>query len=183
MDARILDDAASHRRGWRPPSLMSYSVPVPNWLHLVINLFYHLGLAIWIGGAIVLGALVAPALFRALPRAQAGGIFGPALRRFARLRIGALVVTIAAAALKNVLWEQTGSLWIGLRWGALGFMAAAVLYEIAYLERALEARRVHLTPEMAEDHPQRRGFNALHKRAEGLMKASLVAALVAMLLS
>ena len=66
---------------------------------------------------------------------------------------------------------------------ALGLMAAAVLYEVAYLERALEARRVHLTPEMAEDHPQRKGFNALHKRAEGLMKASLVAALVAMLLS
>ncbi len=35
---------------------------MPNWLHLFTNLVYHLGLALWIGGTIVLGALVAPAL-------------------------------------------------------------------------------------------------------------------------
>lgn len=156
---------------------------MPNWLHLVTNLFYHLGLALWIGGAIVLGALVAPALFRTLPRLEAGAIFGPTLRRFARLRVGALAVTMIAAGIKHALWERTPSLWISVRWVALGVMAAAVLYEIAVLERALEARRVHLTPEMAEDHPERRAFNVLHKRAEGLLKASLVAALLAMLLS
>ena len=156
---------------------------MPNWLHLFTNLVYHLGLALWIGGAVVLGALVAPALFRSLPRAEAGAIFGPTLRRFARVRLGALVATVAAAGVKHAVWERTPSLWITLRWAALGVMAAAVLYEIAYLERALEARRVHLTPEMAEDHPQRRAFTALHKRAEGLLKASLVAALLAMLLS
>ena len=156
---------------------------MPNWLHLLTNLVYHLGLALWIGGTIVLGALVAPALFRALPRPQAGAIFGPTLRRFARLRLGALIATIAAAGVKHAIWERTSSLWISLRWAALGVLAAAVLYEIAYLEPKLEARRVHLTPEMGEDHPERRAFNALHRRAEGLMKASLVAAIAAMLIS
>lgn len=156
---------------------------MPNWLHLFTNLVYHLGLAIWIGGGVVLGALVAPALFRSLPRAEAGGIFGPTLRRFARVRLGALVATVVAAGVKHAVWERTPSLWISLRWAALGFMAAVVLYEIAYLERALEARRVHLTPAVAEDHPERKAFHALHRRAEGLMKASLVAALLAMLLS
>ena len=119
---------------------------MPNWLHLVTNLIYHLGLAIWIGGTVVLGALVAPALFRALPRPQAGGIFGPTLRRFARVRLGALIAATTAAAFKHVLWERTATVWISLRWAALLVMAAAVLYEIAVLERALEARRVHLTP-------------------------------------
>lgn len=156
---------------------------MPNWLHLVTNLIYHLGLALWIGGAVVLGALVAPALFRELPRPQAGGIFGPTLRRFARVRLGALIATAAAAAFKFAVWEKETTVWISLRWAALLFMAVAVLYEIAVLERALEARRVHLTPAMAEDHPERRAFNALHKRAEGLMKASLVAALIALFLS
>ena len=156
---------------------------MPNWLHLLTNLAYHLGLALWIGGTIVLGALVAPALFRALPRPQAGAIFGPTLRKFARLRLGALIATIAAAGVKHAIWERTSSLWISLRWAALGVLAAAVLYEIAYLEPKLEARRVHLTPEMGEDHPERRAFNALHRRAEGLMKASLVAAIAAMLIS
>lgn len=156
---------------------------MPNWLHLFTNFVYHLGLAIWIGGTIVLGALVAPALFRALPRPQAGGIFGPTLRRFARLRLGALIATIVAAGVKHTLWERTATLWISLRWAALGILAAAVLYELAWLEPKLEARRVHLTPDMADDHPERRAFNVLHKRAEGLMKASLVAALAAMLIS
>ncbi|HEX6087051.1 MAG TPA: DUF4149 domain-containing protein [Thermoanaerobaculia bacterium] len=156
---------------------------MPNWLHLVTNLFYHLGLALWIGGAIVLGALVAPALFRTLPRLEAGAVFGAALRRFARLRVGALAVTMIAAGIKHAVWERTPSLWISVRWVALAVMAAAVVYEIAYLERDLEARRVHLTAGMGEDHPQRRAFNVLHKRAEGLMKASLAAALLALLLS
>ena len=156
---------------------------MPNWLHLLTNLVYHLGLAIWIGGSIVLGALVAPALFGALPRPQAGGIFGPALRKFARLRLGALIATIVAAGVKHVLWEGTATVWISLRWAALGALAAAVLYELAYLEPRLEARRVHLTPDMGEDHPERQAFNVLHKRAESLMKASLVAAVAAMLLS
>jgi len=156
---------------------------MPNWLHLLTNFVYHLGLAIWIGGTIVLGVLVAPALFRALPRPQAGGIFGPTLRRFARLRLGALVATIVAASVKHLLWERTATVWIGVRWAALGFLASALLYELAFLEPRLEARRVHLTPDMAEDHPERRAFNVLHRRAEGLMKASLMAALAAMLIS
>jgi hypothetical protein len=156
---------------------------MPNWLHLFTNLFYHLGLAIWIGGTLVLGALVAPALFRALPRLEAGGIFGPTLRRFARLRVVALLITIVAAAVKYAVWESGAMLWIGVRWAALLFMAAALVYEIAFLERTLEARRVHLAPEMAEDDPQRRQFNLLHKRAEGLLKTSVLAAVIAMLLS
>jgi len=156
---------------------------MPNWLHLFTNLVYHLGLALWIGGTIVLGALVAPALFRAMPRAEAGAIFGPTLRRFARLRLAALVATIVAAGMQHAVWERTPSLWISLRWAALGVLAAAVLYEIAWLEPKLEARRVHLTHEVADDHPERREFNKLHKRAERLMKASLVAALAAMLIS
>jgi hypothetical protein len=156
---------------------------MPNWLHLFTNLIYHLGLAIWIGGTIVLGALVAPALFRTLPRPQAGSIFGPALRKFARLRLGALLATLIAAGVKYAVWERTSTVWISLRWAALLFMAAAVLYEVAFLERSLEARRVHLTSEMANDHPERRAFNALHKRAEGLMKATLIAALAALLIS
>jgi hypothetical protein len=36
---------------------------------------------------------------------------------------------------------------------------------------------------MGEDHPERRAFNGLHRRAEGLMKAGLAAAVAAMLIS
>jgi len=156
---------------------------MPNWLHLFTNLAYHLALSLWIGGTVVLGALVAPQLFRSLPRAEAGSIFGPTLRRFARLRLGALVVAVIASGVKFAIWEKNPSLWIGVRWAALLFMAAAVLYEIGALEWELEARREHLTPDMDEEHPHRQAFQHLHDRAEALLKASVVAALVAMLLS
>jgi uncharacterized membrane protein len=143
---------------------------VPNWLHLVTSLLYHLGLAIWIGGAIALGALAAPALFRELPRPQAGGIFGVILRRFARLRLAALVMIILAAAIKYLVWEShTRSIWIGIRWAAISVMAATVLYEIFYLEGAIEKRDER--------------FPKLHKRAERLMSLSVLAALVAMFLN
>lgn len=156
---------------------------MPNWLYLFTNFVYHLGLAIWIGGTLVLGAIVAPMLFRTLPRLQAGGVFGPMLRRFARLRLGSLVAIVIAAAVKFAAWESGPTVWIGIRWAAIVVMAATVLFEIGVLEGALEARRVHLTPDMSEDHPERRAFNVLHKRAESLAKTGFLAALVALLLS
>ena len=156
---------------------------MPNWSYLFTNLLLHLGLALWVGGTLVLGALVAPGLFRALPRAQAGAIFGPTLRRFARVRLGALIAIVLAAAIKFAAWEHNANVWIAVRWIAIAFMAASLVYEIAVLEKALEARRVHLTPEMGEEDPTRRAFQSLHRRAERLLQASLVAALVVMLLS
>lgn len=157
---------------------------MPNFAYLTVHFVYHASLAIWIGGTIVLGALVAPKLFRALARLEAGDVFGSILRTFARVRLVALVLAIAAAAVQHFLWETHASTpWIAVRWAALGFMAFQVLYEIGWLEKAMEARRVHLTSGVAEDHPQRRAFNALHKRAEALMKAATLAAAVAAFVS
>ncbi|HEX7150981.1 MAG TPA: DUF4149 domain-containing protein [Thermoanaerobaculia bacterium] len=157
---------------------------MPNWGYLLNNFAYNVSLALWIGGAVALGALAAPQLFRTLPRPQAGATFGPMLRKFARIRLVTLVIAIAAAAVKHFLWEDGRSTaWIALRWVALGVMAASILYEVGYLERALEARRVHLTADMPESDPHRRAFNTLHRRAEGLMKVSIGAAVVALLLS
>jgi uncharacterized membrane protein len=143
---------------------------MPNWFYLVINFLFHLGLAIWIGGAIALGALVAPALFKALPREQAGAIFGPTLRRFARLRILALALILAGAAAKYFVWERHAATpWIALRWAGIAFLAFAVAYEVGYLERAMAARDA--------------AFATLHRRAEVLMKSSLAAALIALFFS
>jgi hypothetical protein len=156
---------------------------MPNLLHLFTSFVYHLGLAVWIGGTVALGALVAPALFRSLPRPQAGSIFGPVLRRFARVRIPALLAVIGAAAVKYVLWEGEGNAWIAIRWASLAVMAATLLYEVAYLEPALERQRSRFLPEDSEQDPARKSFAMLHLRAERLMKLSFSAALVALLIS
>lgn len=146
---------------------------MPNWAYLAINFLYHLGLAIWIGGAAVLGALVAPALFQALPRQEAGAIFGPTLRRFSRLRVVAIALIISGAAVKYLMWERhAANPWIAIRWIAIAFLAFDVLYEIAWLEPSLERARGDSA-----------AFGALHKRSEMLMKTALVAAVLALFFS
>ena len=86
---------------------------MPNWSYILINALYHVGLALWIGGAIALGALAAPVLFQSLPRQQAGSIFGPTLRRFARLRVLALVFIVVGAGCKFLFYESHAAIvWI-----------------------------------------------------------------------
>jgi Domain of unknown function (DUF4149) len=157
---------------------------MPNFLFLLLSFAYNLALAIWIGGAIALGALTAPELFRQMPRQQAGGVFGPILRRFARLRLAAVVLAIIAAAIRHVLWETHGaSPWIAIRWAALFVLAASVAYEIAALEPAMQRHRSLIRPEGGETDPNRLVFMVLHRRSEALMKLSLLAALLALFLA
>lgn len=157
---------------------------MPNWFYLFFNALYHLGLALWIGGTITLGALVAPALFGALPRSDAGGIFGPILRRFARLRAAALVLIVIGAGAKYLRWEtHAATPWLVIRWTAIAFLAFDLIYEIIVLERPMEALRAGLGPDVPGDDPGRLRFNVLHRRAEGLLKASILAAFVALLFS
>lgn len=154
---------------------------MPNWAYLIVTLFYTVGLAVWIGGAVALGALVAPRLFRTLPRPQAGEIFGSILRIFARVRLVALAAVIGAAAVKFMAWENGAAqsvvrTWMLIRWLAIGLMAFAVLYEIFFLEGAIAASR-------AEEGGPGERFKRLHRRAEMMMKLSMVAALIALFLN
>jgi hypothetical protein len=157
---------------------------MPNWFYLLVNICYLLALSLWVGGAVALGAFVAPILFRNLPRSEAGALFGPMLRRFARVRLIAILVAIVAAGVKHFVWEtHVVSVWMLLRWLALGLMAASVLYEILHLEGAIELTRKDLSPDQGNDDPSRAPFQKLHRRSEGLMKVGLVAAVVALFLS
>lgn len=156
---------------------------MPNWLYLFFNALYHLGLGLWIGGTIVLGALVAPALFAALPKHDAGGIFGGILRRFARLRVAALIMIIVSAAAKFLIWERNDMApWLAVRWAAIVLLAWALVFDIRGIGKMMIWRE-GLGPDDAADDPRRVYFEYLHVRAEGLMKASLVAAFFALLFS
>jgi len=145
---------------------------MPNWLHILVNGLYHLGLALWIGGAVALGALAAPVLFGALPRQQAGSIFGPTLRRFAKLRLAAVALMIVGAGAKYFVFERFAhSPWIAVRWILIAVLAVTVVYELTVLHPAME--RLRGDP----------AFGRLHKRSEALMKIALVVAVGALFLS
>ena len=157
---------------------------MPNWLYLLANASYHAGLALWIGGTVVLGALTAPALFGALPRPEAGAVFGQILRRFARLRVIALLLIVAGAAAKYLGWESHAATpWLLIRWLSIAVLGASIVYEMGVQERVLGRLRLQLAPEMTDDDPVRREFGRHHLRAERLMKVSLFAAATALFFS
>jgi hypothetical protein len=156
---------------------------VPNWIYIFFNFLYNLGLALWIGGAVALGALAAPELFRALARHQAGSIFGPILGGFAKLRVWALVMIVIGAGAKFLWWEgHAVSPWIAVRWAAIVLMAWALIVDLSH-QRKMRVTAAHLGPDVPDDSPLRTLFNFWHVRAEGVMKASVIAALFALIFS
>ena len=105
---------------------------MPNWGYMGVDLAWNLALAVWIGGIIVLGALVAPSLFRTLEsRAAAGEAFGGILRKFARLRAILIPILVLSGGARFLLWEShvtaaNKGAWIMLRWTAMAIMAAGL---------------------------------------------------------
>jgi uncharacterized membrane protein len=145
-------------------------------------LLYDLGLALWIGGTIVLGAAVAPVLFKSLPRPQAGGIFGPILARFARIQAIALLMIVVGAGARFLIWERHAvSFWLVGRWAAIVMLAWAMLGQMS-IQRKMRVFGSNLGPE-TDENPVRIIFQHLHIRAEGLMRASVIAAVIALFFS
>lgn len=154
---------------------------MPNWIYLFFNTLYHLGLGLWIGGAVVLSAIVAPALFAAVPRHEAIVLMVPILRRFARLRLGALLLILIGAGAKVLIWERfalTPSL--AVRWTAIVLLAWALVFDLSRT-KSLVAFGAGIDPRA--DDPRLPLVDLLYVRADGLMKASVVAAFIALFFS
>jgi uncharacterized membrane protein len=155
---------------------------LPNWLYLIFQFLYDLGLALWIGGTIVLGAATAPVLFKSLPRPQAGAIFGTILGKFARIQAIALLMIVVGAAARFLIWERhAATFWLVGRWSAIVLLAWALLGQMS-IQKKMRVFGSDLGPE-TDDNPVRIVFQHLHTRAEGLMKASLIAAFIALFFS
>jgi uncharacterized membrane protein len=168
---------------------------------------YVLALAVWTGGQIVLGAVVAPALFRVLPmhdavsgRGLAGEAFGQILSRFhyvAYASGGVLLVTMAAMALlgprpKHLAARMTivaAMLVVAL------YSGVAVLGEIDGIQAQLHASAAPATGSRPADSPTRRTlpsqlpagdarrvrFDQLHELSTHLMLVNMAGTFVLLL--
>lgn len=153
-----------------------------------LQFVYHLALAILVGGAVVLGAAAAPAIFKAVPsRGEAGAIFGAVLGRYDGLAILCVVLIVVTSVLKASAFEVTGAPETRLivRWIALLVLCAATLYASAWtnpLARTIRAQ----TPrwdELSDDAPIRLEFGSLHRSSRRAMTVAIFAGIVAMFLS
>jgi uncharacterized membrane protein len=152
-----------------------------------VQFLYHLALAILVGGGLVLGAAVAPGIFRTVSsRGEAGTIFGAVLARWDGLAILCVVTVVITSALKAG-FEITGFPEARLiaRWVALVVLAAAVLYSSGYANPVARSLRAQTSAwdDLPESSPLRREFASLHASSSRAMRVGIVAGLVALALS
>jgi len=153
---------------------------------LALRYAYVLALVVWLGGMVLLGAVVAPTTFQVLQasspehgRALAGELFGTLLGRFHYVAYGAgtlLLVTLAAMA---VLGPRPAH--FAVRCAIVGIMLLVALYSGLVVLREVDAiqQQIGVLPStLPAGNPQRLRFDFLHQLATRLMMFNMVAALV-----
>jgi hypothetical protein len=164
---------------------------------LVLRYAYVLALACWLGGMIVLGAIVAPTAFQVLPaqaphigRALAGNVFGAILTRFHYLAYasgGVLLVTLVAMALLGPRPRNFAirAAIVASMLGIALYSGFVVLGEIDGIQRGLAglatAGGTLLPSQLAAGDPRRLRFDYLHQLSTRLMMANVVGALALLL--
>jgi hypothetical protein len=152
---------------------------------LALRYAYILALVVWLGGMVVLGALVAPTTFQVLQaaspdqgRALAGELFGLMVSRFHYFAYGAGAVLFVSLAVMAILGPRPAS--FAIRMGIITVMLAVAAYsgvvvlgEISSLQRALGA----LPSTLPAADPRRLRFDQLHQLSTRLMTFNIVAAL------
>ncbi len=137
----------------------------------IARIVFWLGLAVWLGSVVFLSFIVAPSVFGALPREEAGRVMGAIFPRYYVLQSAAGVLTLAAALL----------LWLRAResrpWRTvtilIALMLAAAAYAGAVIQPRAQALRTALHSEPPSPETQAR-FDLLHRRAVQLNGAVLL---------
>lgn len=153
---------------------------------LALRYLYVLALVAWLGGMVVLGAIVAPATFQVLQvsapdtgRALAGDLFGQILARFHYIAYaagGTLLISILAMALLGPRPRA-----FALRVSIISVMLLVALYSGLIVlptidSIQLEAGRLpSLLPAL---DPRRIRFDDLHQLSTRLMMANIAGALM-----
>lgn len=152
---------------------------------LALRYVYVLALVIWLGGMVILGALVAPTTFQVLQsiepstgRALAGEVFGATIARFhyvAYAAGGVLLVTLAAM----VRLEPRPAAY-AVRGALVAFMLAAALYSgLVVLTRidAIQRDVGGLASSLPAGDARRLEFDELHVLSTRLMILNMVGGL------
>lgn len=159
---------------------------MPDALFVLVSFAIHLALALWIGGAVFLGALAAPRVFAAVPsRTLAGEIVGGMVGAFARLKLACMAALIAGASFRYWRWE----VWNGWIAGRFTLIAAACALEMLAtyglgprIMAAREAvRQAGLDFDGDPADPRRRRFRRLHGAAMALQSLAVLCAAGALL--
>lgn len=149
---------------------------------------YVLAIVVWLGGMVVLGAIVAPATFQILEardpaagRVVAAAVFGAALVRFQYVAYGCGVLALVTLAAMAVLGPRPAG--YAVRSAIAASMLAIAVYagEIVYrnIEQTQRAIGADISPSTLPAADARRiRFDQLHTLSTRLMMVNMAGALV-----
>lgn len=165
---------------------------MPNWTYLSLHFLHTMALALWVGGIVTIGVLVAPVAFSEAPsRAVAGRIVGRSLLRFDRV----LLVCIATLLLTSVLlvqWYGRWSPWYAIEYVCIALMTGSALCSMFVITPRMHRLRIHedrartdtpssaASAEMGDDREE---FHRLHRLSMLSMKFNLACGTVAIFFS
>jgi hypothetical protein len=146
---------------------------------------YILALVVWLGGMVVLGAVVAPATFQVLQatapatgRELGGAVFTVILERFHYIAYGSGALLLLTLAAMGLLGPRPSGL--AVRSGLVTVMLAVAMYSGLVVLRGAERIRHDvggLPSRLAEGDARRIRFDELHVLSTRLMMVNIVGAL------
>lgn len=143
----------------------------------VLRYLYILALVTWVGGTVVTGAVVAPAVFGVLQawdpgtgRVLAGQVFGTVLDRLDIVAYGAGVVMLVALGLQRLIGPRPVA--FGIRVGLVAVMLGLALYSGIVIGPRIEVLQQSVSGPMNQlpaIDPRRAEFDRLHGLASTLL--------------
>ena len=154
---------------------------------LALRYAYVLALVIWLGGMVVLGAIVAPATFHILEahdpvagRVLAGAVFGTALTRFQYVAYGCGVVVLLTLVAMAILGPRPKG--FAVRSAITLAMLGIAGYAGLVVYRGIDALRLEIGESVSPstlpaDDGRRIRFDELHELSTRLMIVNIAGAL------
>ena len=153
---------------------------------LALRYVYVLALVVWLGGIVVLGALVAPTTFEVLQtrepaagRALAGDVFGLTIARFHYVEYAAGTLLVVTLLAMRLLGPRPAA--FAARTGIAAAMLAAALYSGLVVLRRIDAVQQEaggLASRLPASDARRARFDELHQLSTRLMLLTMAGALV-----
>lgn len=153
---------------------------------LALRYVYVLALAVWLGGMVVLGAVVAPITFQVLQsavpasgRLLGGAVFGAILSQFHYVAYGAGAVALVSLSAMALLGPRPRG--FAVRSAIVALMTLVSLYSGLVVSRDVEAIQHDigaLPSSLSEGDPRRVRFDQLHQLSTRLMMANIIGALM-----
>lgn len=150
-----------------------------------VRYVYILALVVWLGGMVVLGAIVAPATFQVLQavepatgRELGGAVFTAILERFHYLAYGSALLLLVSLAIMALLGPRPRG--FAVRIGLIMTMLLVALYSGAVVLQNAEGIRREvggLPSRLPEGDERRVRFDSLHLLSTRLMMVNIVGAL------